>query len=142
MQSFGLSAYFPGSWPLCLPIGKPSARMFAEQTQYVLQHVQLWRQVTVGRVDWEEVSYRASGTPVLMPLRWILNGPSDWINAAADPVMSREFRLLERIIEQVDAIFHPLLVSHRSLWRHKDPQDIISAAAGLPIRAAAQKGYR
>ena len=79
----------PGSWPLCLPIGKPSARMFAEQTQYVLQHVQLWRQVTGGRVDWEEVSYRASGTPVLMPLRWILNGPSDWINAAAKPAILR-----------------------------------------------------
>ncbi|EDW1733058.1 hypothetical protein S726_005277 [Salmonella enterica subsp. enterica] len=119
----------PGNWPLCLPVGKPSARMFAEQTQCVLQHVQLWRQVAVGRVEWEEVSYRASDTPVLMPLRWILNGPSDWINAAADPAVSREFRLLEGIIEHVDPIFHPLLVSHRSLWRHKDPQNIINAAS-------------
>lgn len=141
----------PGNWPLCLPIGKPSARVFAEQAQRVLQHVQSWRQVVVGRVEWEAVSYRASDGPVSMPLRWILNGPSDWISAAADLAVSREFRLLEGIIEQVDPIFHPLLVSHRSLWRHKDPQDIISAARlacrlepgyakGLPLRLLSGQG--
>lgn len=140
-----------GNWPLCLPIGKPSARIFAEQAQCVLQHVQLWRQVAVGRVEWEDVSYRASDRPVSMPLRWILNCPSDWINAAADPAVSREFRLLEGIIEHVDPIFHPLLVSHRSLWRHKDPQDVIGAARlacglepgcakGLPLRLLSGQG--
>lgn len=141
----------PGNWPLCLPVGKPSAKIFAEQPQRVLQHVQLWRQVAVGRVEWEEVSYRASDGPVSMPLRWIMNGPSDWINAAADATVSREFRLLEGIIEQVDPIFHPLLVSHRSLWRNKGPQDIISAARlasrlepgcakGLPLRLLSGQG--
>ncbi len=142
----------PGNWPLCLTIGKPSAKIFAEQPQRVLQHVQLWRQVAVGRVDWAEVSYRASDGPVSMPLRWILNGPSDWICAAAAQAVSREFRLLEGIIEQVDPIFHPLLVSHRSLWRHKSPQDIISAARlacrlepgcakGLPLRLLSGQGW-
>lgn len=141
----------PGNLPLCLPIGKPSAKIFAEQPQRVLQHVQLWRQVAVGRVDWEEVSYRASDGPVSMPLRWIMDEPSDWINAAADATVSREFRLLEDIIEQVDPIFHPLLVSHRSLWRHKDPQVIVSAtrlacrlepgcAKGLPLRLLSGQG--
>ncbi|HHY7312020.1 TPA: DUF3322 domain-containing protein [Escherichia coli] len=141
----------PGNWPLCLPIGKPSTKIFAEQTQRVLQHVQRWRQVAVGHVEWEAVSYRASDTPVLMPLRWILNSPSEWINAAADPVVSREFRLLEGIIEQVNPIFHPLLVKHRSLWRHKDPQGVISAATqacrlepgcakGLPLRLLSGQG--
>lgn len=141
----------PGNWPLCLPIGKPSAKIFAEQAQRVLQHVQLWRQVAVGRVEWKEVNYRASDGPVSMPFRWILNSPSDWLNAAADPVMNREFRLLEGIIEQVDPIFHPLLVNHRSLWRHKGTQDIISAARlacrlepgcakGLPLRLLSGQG--
>lgn len=141
----------PGNWPLCLPIGKPSAKIFAEQAQRVLQHVQLWRQVAVGRVEWKEVNYRTSDGPISMPFRWILNSPSDWLNAAADPVVNREFRLLERIIEQVDPIFHLLLVSHRSLWRHKDPQDIISAARlacrlepgcakGLPLRLLSGQG--
>ncbi|WJM79229.1 DUF3322 domain-containing protein [Pectobacterium brasiliense] len=141
----------PGSWPLCLSIGKPSARLFAEQTQCVLQHVQLWRQVVVGRVDWEDVSYRASDRAVSLPLRWILNSPSEWIKAAAEPAVSREFRLLEEIIEHVDPIFHPLLVSHCSFWRHKDPQDIISAARlacrltpgcakGLPLRLLSGQG--
>ncbi|HHL1538504.1 TPA: DUF3322 domain-containing protein [Klebsiella pneumoniae] len=141
----------PGNWPLCLTIGKPSAKIFAEQPQRVLQHVQLWRQVAVGRVEWEEVSYRASDGPVSMPLRWIMNGPSDWINAAADATVSRKFRMLEGIIEQVDPIFHPLLISHRSLWRNKGSQDIISAARlasrlepgcakGLPLRLLSGQG--
>ena len=141
----------PGNGPLCLPIGKPSAKIFPEQTQRVLQHVQLWRQVIVGRVEWEEVSYRASDGPISMPLRWLLDSPSDWINAAADATVSREFRLLERIIEQVDPIIHALLVNHPSLWRHKDPQDIISAARlacrlepgcakGLPLRLLSGQG--
>lgn len=141
----------PGNWPLCLTIGKPSAKIFAEQPQRVLQHVQLWRQVAVGRVEWEEVSYRASDGPVSMPLRWIMNGPSDWINAAADATVSWEFRMLEGIIEQVDPIFHPLLISHRSLWRNKGSQDIISAARlasrlepgcakGLPLRLLSGQG--
>ena len=141
----------PGNWPLCLPIGKPSAKIFAEQAQSVLQHVQLWRQVAVGCVEWKDVNYRASDGPVSMPFRWILNSPSDWLNAAEDPVVNREFRLLEGIIEQVDPIFHPLLVSHRSLWRHKGPQDIISAARlacrlepgcakGLPLRLLSGQG--
>lgn len=141
----------PGNWPLYLPIGKPSAKIFAEQTQRVLRHVQLWRQVTIGRVEWEEVSYRANDGPVSMPCRWLLNTPSDWLNAAADPAVSREFRLLEGIIEQVDPIFHPLLVSHRALWRRKNPQDIISAARlacrlepgcakGRPLRLLSRMG--
>lgn len=141
----------PGSWPLCLSIGKPSAKEFAEQAQRVLRHVQTWRQVDVGRVEWGDISYRVSDRPVSMPLRWIVNGPSDWIDAAADPAVKREFRQLEGIIEQVAPIFHPLLVSHRSLWRYKDPQDIISAARlacrlepgcakGLPLRLLSGQG--
>ncbi|WP_439412473.1 DUF3322 domain-containing protein [Enterobacter ludwigii] len=141
----------PGNWPLCLPIGKPSARIFAEQAPRVLKHVQLWRQVAVGRVEWEEVRYRASDGAVSMPLRWILNGPSDWFKAVADQAMRQEFRLLEGIVEQVDPIFHPLLVRHRPLWRHKDPQDIISAARlacrlepgcamGMPLRLLSGQG--
>lgn len=141
----------PDSWPLCLSIGKPSAKVFSEQMLSVLQHVQLWRQVKTGCVEWEDVSYRESDRPITMPLRWILGSPSDWINAAADPTVSREFRQLEEIIENVAPLFHSLLVSQRSLWRHKDPQDIVRAASlasrlspgcakGLPLRMLSGQG--
>lgn len=141
----------PGNWPLCLSIGKPSAKEFSGQGQRVLQHVQAWRQVKTGRVEWEPVSYRVSDMPVSMPLHWILDVPSDWIKAAADPEVNREFRLLEEIIGQVDPLFHPLLVSHRSLWRHRDPQEVINAARlacrltpgcarGMPLRSLSGQG--
>ena len=55
----------PGSWPQCFNIGKPSARVFAENIHAVLQHVENWRSVKVGKVDWESVSYRAGLAPLL-----------------------------------------------------------------------------
>ncbi|EMP7455193.1 hypothetical protein RX598_006341, partial [Pseudomonas aeruginosa] len=48
----------PASWPQSLNIGKPSARLFADNIQAVLRHVESWRSVKVGTVDWEPVSYR------------------------------------------------------------------------------------
>lgn len=139
------------SWPLSLSIGKPSAKEFTQQTQWVLQHVQAWRQVTSGKVEWEAVSYRSSNAPILMPLRWVLQGPSDWIQASADSEVRHEFRTLEEIIGQVDATFHPLLIKHRALWRQRQPREIIAAAMlasrltpgcarGLPLRLLSGQG--
>lgn len=141
----------PGNWPLCLPIGKPTAREFSEHAQQVLEHVRAWRNVKVGRVEWEWVSYRASSMPVSMPLRWVLEKPSDWIEAAADSLVSSEFRLLEKTIEHVDATFHPLLIKNRALWNQRNPQEVIAAARlanrltpgcanGVPLRLLAGQG--
>ncbi|MDC9594703.1 DUF2220 family protein [Xenorhabdus sp. IM139775] len=135
----------PGNWPLRLPIGKPTPREFTEHARQVLEHVKAWRSVQTGRVEWELVNYRASSEPVSMPVCWVLAGPSEWIDAAADRGVSCEFRLLEEIIEQVDAVFHPLLIKSRSLWQHRNPQEVITAAGlanrltpgcanGLPLR--------
>ncbi|MBD1229053.1 Wadjet anti-phage system protein JetD domain-containing protein [Xenorhabdus griffiniae] len=135
----------PGNWPLSLPIGKPTSREFTKNTQQVLEHVQAWRNVKIGRVEWELVSYRASNMPISMPLRWVLQKPSEWINATKDPVVSCEFRLLEEIIEHVNTVFHPLLIKNRSLWIYRNPQEVITAAKlanrltpgyanGLPLR--------
>ncbi|QNK31981.1 hypothetical protein HF675_20805 [Serratia sp. JUb9] len=119
---------FPHCWPLRLSIGSPTPKALAERPQRVQQHIQLWRQVDNGQVEWGAISYRASAAPIEMPLRWILNGPSDWVKAAADPNVSQEFRLLEEIIEHVDTVFHPLLIRQRSLWHYRDPQEVITAA--------------
>ncbi|MHA7845435.1 Wadjet anti-phage system protein JetD domain-containing protein [Serratia sp. D1N4] len=141
----------PGCWPLHVPIGKPSAKAFAESAQCVQRHVQAWRQVSIGNVEWEPVSYRASLTPVLIPVRWVLYQPSDWIKAASDPQVSQEFKQLEHIVERVDTLFHPLLISQRSLWQQKSLAEVIAAvelatrltpgcAKGRPLRLLADQG--
>lgn len=138
-----------GSWPLCEPIGKPLARTFAENTHAVQRHVESWRQVSIGKVEWETISYRAGLEPISIPVQWILYSPSDWIKVAADLEISRQYAQLERIVESVDEAFHFLLVSQRGLWLKKDPREVVAAAAlasrltpgcaeGRPLRLLAE----
>ncbi|WP_268978089.1 DUF3322 domain-containing protein [Pseudomonas putida] len=54
----------PGACPQSVSIGKPAARIFADNPQIVRQHVEKWRRVNVGKVQWEPVSYRAGSAPV------------------------------------------------------------------------------
>ncbi|WEL53633.1 DUF2220 family protein [Pseudomonas kermanshahensis] len=141
----------PGSWPLDIPIGKPAAQLFTEQAQAVLQHVERWRQVTVGAVEWEPVNYRAGLAPVRMPLRWQLRSPSEWVGAINDPQVSLEYARLEHLVEQVDGTFHALLVAQRSLWLTKPCEEVITTArlamqlfegcaGGRPLRLLADYG--
>ncbi|HKS12564.1 MAG TPA: Wadjet anti-phage system protein JetD domain-containing protein [Pseudomonas sp.] len=118
----------PDSWPRTVGIGKPSARVFNENIQAVQLHVQQWRQVSVGEVEWETITYRAGLTPVSLPVRWRLRTPSEWITAAANPAVSDEYAVLERLVEQVDNRFHSLLVAQRGLWLTKSPDEVIATA--------------
>lgn len=141
----------PGSWPRSFNIGKPSARVFADNIQAVLQHVENWRSVKVGKVDWEPVSYRAGLAPISLPMRWHLHSPSEWIAATDDPGVSQEYAQLEHLVEQVDSSFHALLVAQRSLWLIKPSDEVIATAQlatqlypgcarGRPLRLLAEHG--
>lgn len=141
----------PGSWPQSLNIGKPSARLFTDNIQAVLRHVENWRSVKVGAVDWESVSYRAGLTPISLPMRWHLRSPSEWIAASGDPRVSQEYAQLEYLVEQVDSAFHTLLVAQRSLWLTRTPEEVVATAQlatqlapgcaqGRPLRLLAEHG--
>jgi hypothetical protein len=118
----------PDSWPQSLNIGKPSAQLFTDNIQAVLQHVGNWRSVNVGKVDWESVSYRGGLAPISLPTRWHLRSPSEWIAATDDPAVSQEYAQLEYLVEQVDSSFHALLVAQRSLWLTKPSEEVIATA--------------
>ncbi|ENT5134061.1 TPA: Wadjet anti-phage system protein JetD domain-containing protein [Pseudomonas aeruginosa] len=141
----------PGSWPQSLNIGKPSARLFTDNIQAVLRHVENWRSVNVGKVDWEPVSYRAGLAPISLPMRWHLRSPSEWIAASDDPRVSQEYAQLEYLVEQVDSAFHTLLVAQRSLWLTRTPEEVVATAQlatqlapgcaqGRPLRLLAEHG--
>ncbi|MFB4252133.1 Wadjet anti-phage system protein JetD domain-containing protein [Pseudomonas idahonensis] len=140
-----------GSWPQILNIGKPSARLFTDNIQAVLRHVENWRSVNVGTVEWEPVSYRAGLAPISLPMRWHLRSPSEWIAAANDPTVSQEYAELEYLVEQVDDAFHSLLVAQRSLWLTKPSEEVVATARlatrlspgcarGRPLRLLAEHG--
>lgn len=141
----------PASWPQSLNIGKPSARLFTDNIQAVLRHVENWRSVSVGTVDWEPVSYRAGLAPISLPMRWHLRSPSEWIAATNDPTVSQEYAQLEYLVEQVDSAFHALLVAQRSLWLTKPSEEVVATARlatrlssgcaqGRPLRLLAEHG--
>lgn len=141
----------PTSWPQRLNIGKPAARLFTDNIQAVLRHVENWRSVNVGKVDWEPVSYRAGLAPISLPMRWHLRSPSEWIAAIHDPAVSQEYAQLEYLVEQVDSAFHALLVAQRSLWLTKTPEEVVATARlatrlspgcarGRPLRLLAEHG--
>lgn len=141
----------PGSWPRRFAIGKPSARTFTENVQAVQQHVQTWRRVEVGEVEWEATTYRAGLAPISLPVGWLLHNPSEWIAAANDPDVSREYARLEHLVEQTNSVFHALLVAQRSLWLTKSLDEVIATAElatrlspgcaqGRPLRLLAEHG--
>src|SRR5262245_42853951 len=72
------------AWTLSLAIGKPTAHEFTANTHEVREHVRRWQDVTIGRVDWESVSYRAGREPVQIPVNWTLANPAEWAAAASD----------------------------------------------------------
>ncbi|USE77281.1 DUF2220 family protein [Cupriavidus gilardii] len=133
-------------WPLVLPIGKPSPKVFAEEIALVRQHVQRWREVGIGRVDWQRVVYRAGDTPVQLPLHWELSSPSDWVAATGDAAIQTEYEQMAHLIGSVDPIFHSLLLRLRRFALGRPADEVIRAsrvalslepgcAKGRPLRA-------
>lgn len=141
----------PASWPQSPGIGKPSARMFTDNIQLVLQHVESWRNVIVGKVEWESVRYRAGLEPISLPMSWHLRSPSEWIAATNDPTVSQEYAQLEYLVERVDSAFHRLLVAQRSVWLTRPPEEVVTTAQlatrlspgcarGRPLRLLSEHG--
>ncbi|WP_347332284.1 DUF3322 domain-containing protein [Marinimicrobium locisalis] len=138
-------------WPLALPIGRPSAKAFAENPREVQAHVQAWKAVGVGEVQWQPVNYRAGAEPVSMPVCWWLRTPTEWVAAMEDSAIRNEFSALEQLVGEADERFRSLLIRRRSLWLNKPLDEVISTlrlaqtltpgcAQGRPLRLLAGHG--
>lgn len=141
----------PARWPVCLPIGRPSAVEFAHHNTTVQQHIQRWRAVEIGQVVWESVRYRSAGGEIPVPVRWELSRPSEWIAAIADPELTAEYHRLSHLITATDPQFHRLLLRQRGLILSRPEHEIVTAAQlalalhpgiaqGRPLRALAFHG--
>ncbi|PWC17686.1 Wadjet anti-phage system protein JetD domain-containing protein [Brenneria corticis] len=135
-------------WPWRLTIGRPSARLFTEQTARVREHIQAWRAVDIGEVCDEQYRYRSGGEPVALPGVWQLASPDEWVAATGDRQIAQEYRQLTLLLSHIDRRFHRLFIRQRSLWRGKDNTETLAAcsaalkltpgcANGMPLRALA-----
>lgn len=144
-------AFNRSAWPLIFSIGKPSSRALIENLGSVRSHIHAWRDITVGEVVWETVTFRSASDSIRVPVQWILHTPSDWIAAINNLQIASEFERLEHLREAADPLFQRLLIRQESLWRGRSDSDVLLAlqlvmklsqgcAQGLPLRALALNG--
>lgn len=118
----------PASWPWTLNIGKPPSRCFNTRIAEVQRHVEAWRAVKVGKVEWSSVSYRNGADTILVPSKWCLRTPSEWVAATEDSSTMEEFEALGYLVERVPEHFHSLLIQRRLLWKGKPCEEVVQAA--------------
>ncbi|MGQ0801283.1 MAG: Wadjet anti-phage system protein JetD domain-containing protein [Pseudomarimonas sp.] len=141
----------PEAWPLQLVIGRPSSAMFEHQTARVREHTARWRSVTVGEVRFQDRAFRSAAQPVSLPSHWQLSSPAEWVQASGDAQVQLEQQRLQYLLARVDSSFHPILVRQRGLWRERNDDEVVQAAAltlglepgiaaGRPLRSLALAG--
>jgi len=134
------------AWPLILPIGKPTPAQLTQNTDDVRKHLQRWRSVTVGEVLYESITFRGGAEPVEVPVAWRLRSAIEWTAAAAEPTVQREYAVLQRLLHEIDPVFHRTLVRQRNLFGEENEKDVTRAAQialhlkpgcaqGRPLRA-------
>lgn len=141
----------PENWPLTLAIGKPAGAAVRDQIGQVREHLQRWRDVTVGQVRWQNVRFQSTSEAIHIPTHWILETPSQWVQATGNSEVRREYHTLNRLASALDPRFHLLIVRRRSLVMDKPQADVIRSgevalqlqpgcADGKPLRALSVAG--
>ena len=141
----------PESWPLTLPIGKPTGAAVRDRIGDVREHLRLWREVTTGSVQWQDVRYQSTSEAIRIPSQWTLESPSQWVQATGSSEIRREYSTLSRLASALDPRFHALIIRRRSLVMDKPESDVIRSgdvacqlqpgcAGGKPLRALSVAG--
>lgn len=142
---------YPDSWPLKIPIGNPSGRAISEDLERVRKHLDQWRKVTVGQVDWSSKKFRSASEEIQIPEYWTLRSPTEWIDAADSNDVREEYQTLSRLVPEVDERFRHLLVRKNRLVLERPENEVIQCAkvalllspglaGGKPLRAMSVGG--
>ncbi|MES9906437.1 MAG: DUF3322 domain-containing protein, partial [Sedimenticola sp.] len=141
----------PRAWPLELAIGKPSAALLTGDIAAVRSHIQQWRRVVVGEVEWRPVSYRSTAAAVELPMSWRLHTAGEWVEAVADEAIRREYQIVARLVATIDPLFWPLVIRQRQQILSRGVEESSKAcevalalspgcADGRPLRALSVAG--
>ena len=115
-------------WPLEIPIGKPPAQLMTTEPAQIREHLNRWRNVSIGHVHWQHEKYRGISQAVSLPRYWQLNTPSEWVAACDNSDIKKEFCHFEQIIEHIDKRYHPLIIRQRTQVLARPAQEVIQAA--------------
>ena len=134
-----------------LSIGRPDGVLVENNPTQLWQHVESWRQVNAGFVVWKEQRYRNASEAIALPHQWIMERPSDWDQACADPQIADDYELLSHLIAQTDPLFHARLIRQLPQIRNLPEAEILQVvqvsmqlqpgiAQGKPLRALSIAG--
>ncbi|AMQ90513.1 Wadjet anti-phage system protein JetD domain-containing protein [Marinobacter sp. LQ44] len=115
----------PESWPLTLPIGKPTGAAVRDKIGQVREHLRQWREVTIGQVQWQPVRFQSTSEAIDIPTHWTLESPSQWVQATRSIEVKREYDALSRLASAMDPRFHALIIRRRSLVMDKPESDVV-----------------
>jgi len=141
----------PESWPLRILIGKPTGAAVRSHLDRVRTHLQTWREVTIGQIEWQPIRFQSASEPIEIPVAWVLASPTEWVQATGNNEVKREYQMLSRLASSLDQRFHSLIIRRRSLVTDKPEQDVIRSgtltlqlspgyAEGKPLRALSLAG--
>lgn len=141
-----------GPWPLTLPINEPPSHALRDELDKVRAHLNLWRRVRTGHVEWLHRTYRDVRTPVEIPFSWQLPTPSEWVAAIEDVAIQREYNALANLVPQALPALHGTLVRLAPLLAESEAREVAQAcrmathlargsAHGLPLRALPCEGH-
>src|SRR5690554_4472826 len=141
----------PESWPVRIPIGKPSGAIVRNQIDQVRRHLQRWRDVTVGQVQWQPVRFQSTSEAIDLPTEWCLTSPSEWVRATGNNDIKREYQILSELAAALDSRYLSLILRRRSLVMDKPLAEVIRSgqlalqlsfgcAQGKPLRALSVAG--
>jgi len=119
-------------WPIILTIGKANNSILQKSPKVVREHISSWRNVTLGRVQYEEYKYQSAATPIELPKQWVLSSPSEWIEACKSSKIEKEYQWLSGVLPNIDPIFHKLILRQSSLW--KASKDNVIECAKLAMK--------
>lgn len=141
----------PNEWPLRFSIGLPEPGLLAQNTPLLAQHLQRWRAVSVGVVEWKTRRFRDASEPLELPRQWRIDSPAQWVAATGEPGVQQEYARLTRLISDAEPQFHRWLVRQHTALLEKSEDEIRQAlrlalllspgcARGMPLRAVALAG--
>ena len=141
----------PDVWPVSLAIGKPTPQELTHKTGEVRAHLQRWRSVMVGEVVFESMSFRGGAEPVEVPVAWRLRSVREWVMAADEPTVLLQSQRVERLLREVDPVFHRTIVRQRGIPGLESVEDVVrvaevalrlgpGCAQGRPLRALSGLG--
>lgn len=118
----------PSAWPWELSIARPSARCFNTRISDLQRHVEAWRVVSIGKVEWSSASFRNGAEKISFPSKWCLHNPTEWVTATGDKSIIEEYEALGYLVEHVPEHFHKLLIARRFLWKERSSDEVVQAA--------------